>query len=343
MTSSNPLGIVVIGRNEGERLRRCLLAASAQGAPVVYVDSASTDDSVALARPLVGDVFELADDLPFTAARGRSAGLDRLLVSHPSCQFVQFLDGDCLLQSGWIETALRFLAGNEKAAAVCGRRFEAEPDASIYNQIIDEEWDTPIGKASACGGDSIMRVAALRDVGSFRADLLAGEEPELCSRLAAKGWEVWRLDAPMTEHDANISHLSQWLRRAKRGGLGYAQVHAATRSLTQPLYGRQIFSALFWSVGVPLGVTIIALLASSALLLLLIPILWLAQIGRMALKRDPRHPLARRLQASAVMFLSKFAEAAGVIRFWLSGASTANAGYHGPPAQATHRPETAAR
>ena len=39
------LGIVTIGRNEGERLRRCLSSVVGRGMPVVYVDSDSTDGS----------------------------------------------------------------------------------------------------------------------------------------------------------------------------------------------------------------------------------------------------------------------------------------------------------
>jgi glycosyltransferase involved in cell wall biosynthesis len=43
--TSNDVAIVVIGRNEGERLKRCLRAALAATATVVYVDSGSVDGS----------------------------------------------------------------------------------------------------------------------------------------------------------------------------------------------------------------------------------------------------------------------------------------------------------
>jgi GT2 family glycosyltransferase len=38
-------GVAVIGRNEGERLVRCLQSLSQSRAPLVYVDSSSTDGS----------------------------------------------------------------------------------------------------------------------------------------------------------------------------------------------------------------------------------------------------------------------------------------------------------
>ena len=43
------LGIVIIGRNEGDRLIRCI-ASVGDEALVIYVDSGSTDESVAAAR-----------------------------------------------------------------------------------------------------------------------------------------------------------------------------------------------------------------------------------------------------------------------------------------------------
>ncbi len=39
------LGVVVIGRNEGERLRRCLESVLGATPGVVYVDSGSSDGS----------------------------------------------------------------------------------------------------------------------------------------------------------------------------------------------------------------------------------------------------------------------------------------------------------
>ena len=53
------LGVVAIGRNEGERLRCCLNSVVGRGLPVVYVDSSSTDSSVELARSMGVEVVEL--------------------------------------------------------------------------------------------------------------------------------------------------------------------------------------------------------------------------------------------------------------------------------------------
>src|SRR6516225_10405432 len=114
------VGVVAIGRNEGERLRRCLDVLVGQGATVVYVDSDSSDDSVVQARARGVEVVELDMSLPFSAARARNAGFERLLRIDPEVRFVQFLDGDCEVAEGWLERGRRVLEEQPGAAVVFG-------------------------------------------------------------------------------------------------------------------------------------------------------------------------------------------------------------------------------
>ena len=182
----NYLGVVVIGRNEGERLRRCLSAVCVRNVTVVYVDSNSTDGSSELARTQGAEVVELDLSQPFTAARARNAGFARLEQIDADVRFVQFVDGDCELVDGWLAQASGVLEERPEVAVVCGRRRERFPEQSIYNRLADLEWNTPVGEAKYCGGDAMMRVAAFRQVGGFNPDLIAGEEPELCVRFETK-------------------------------------------------------------------------------------------------------------------------------------------------------------
>ena len=219
----NSIGVVVIGRNEGNRLKECLLSAVGNVNTVVYVDSASTDGSVELARSLGVEVVELDLSIPFTAARARNAGFEYLLQIEPSVEFVQFVDGDCLIVEGWLEKATKVLNNNSKVVVVCGRRREEFPINSVYNRLCDIEWNTPVGEAKACGGDAMMRVSALKQVGGFNPTLIAGEEPELCVRLRQAGGKIMRIDAEMTLHDAQITHFKQWWKRSIRNGHAYAE------------------------------------------------------------------------------------------------------------------------
>src|SRR6185312_216286 len=186
MTSpSATVGAVVIGRNEGERLKRCLL--SLPDVTSVYVDSGSSDGSPQWARQNGTETVELDKRELFTAARARNAGFRRLREIQANVRYVQFVDGDCEIVGGWIQAATSFLDQRPDIGAVCGRRRERFPAASVYNWLCDQEWDGPAGEARAFGGDVMIRADALAAVGGYRNDMIAGEDPELGVRLRAAG------------------------------------------------------------------------------------------------------------------------------------------------------------
>jgi GT2 family glycosyltransferase len=217
------LGIVVIGRNEGERLRRCLESVGTLGSPVFYVDSGSTDASLELARSFGVETARLDDSRPFTAARARNEGFRHLLDRNSDLELVQFVDGDCEIVSGWLAAAERFMYERPEVAVVCGRRREVDPRRNIYHRWIDMEWATPVGEADYCGGDAMVRAVAFREVGGYRDDLIAGEDPEFCVRLRQAGWKIWRIDQEMTRHDIRMRSFGQWWRRTVRCGHAYAE------------------------------------------------------------------------------------------------------------------------
>lgn len=305
----------MIGRNEGARLGECLQSLQPHSSHIIYADSASDDESVALARGLGVEVVALSDSVQLSAAAGRVAGFSQLMAKFSDVEFVQFIDGDCLLHPNWLAAAVQFLNTHPRAAVVCGRRYEAHPSASIYNAICDVEWDTPVGQADACGGDALFRVSAYFEVGGFNEKLLAGEEPELCGRLGAKGWEVWRIDALMTEHDARMLHFVQWWRRSRRGGFGFAQVWDESRRSGRPLYGRQIVSALAWVVAIPAVIIASTILLKQPLAVLALPLIYCAQILRIAKKMRADRP--RRLEQSMYTLLAKVPESLGAMSYFL--------------------------
>jgi glycosyltransferase involved in cell wall biosynthesis len=245
-------GLVVIGRNEGDRLRTCLDSILSDDNPVVYVDSGSTDGSVALARGSGAEVVALDMSMPFTAARARNEGFQHLLQLSPGLDYVQFVDGDCEVVAGWLESARVFLDAHRDIAVVCGRLRERYPDRSVYNLLCDMEWDAPVGEAKACGGNAMMRVKAFTAVRGFRPDLIAGEEPELCVRLRAEGWRIWRLGEEMSLHDAAILHFAQWWMREMRGGYAFASgayLHGAAPERHGVVESLRNW---VWGLGVPL-------------------------------------------------------------------------------------------
>ncbi|MGF0238600.1 glycosyltransferase [Rhodococcus sp. IEGM1300] len=308
------IGVVVIGRNEGPRLERCLASLVGAADKIVYVDSGSTDGSVQMAQARGVQVVELDMTIPFTAARARNEGFACLQRLLPDMRYVQFVDGDCEVVDGWLSRAQRFLDAQPEVAVVCGRRRERFPQRSVYNLMCDLEWNTPVGEAKACGGDALMRADALALVAGFRPDLIAGEEPELCVRLRAKGWKVWRLDEEMTLHDAAMTRFGQWWRRTMRGGHAFAEgafLHGAT---PEHHWLRESRRAWFWGLGIPLAALIATLIMGPAgwLLLLVYPL----QITRLAL-RGKRSARENWLLAFFLV-LGKFPEMLGQAKFVLS-------------------------
>lgn len=297
---------VIIGRNEGARLIACLASLGQVFARIIYVDSGSTDGSVTAAQNAGAEVVALDTDRPFTAARARNAGIAALKIGEAP-DFVQFIDGDCILDPGWITLALDFMIQKPKASAACGRLRERFPEVSIYNRLCDAEWDTPVGEAKACGGIALMRWDALVAVDGFNPDLIAGEEPEMCLRMRRMGWEIWRIDAEMALHDAAMRYFGQFWKRARRGGYAYAQ-GAAMYGRTPERHGvAGVRRILLWGAGIPLltllGVGAVGPLALSVLALY--PI----QVVRIARRKGATRA---GWEQAALLMVGKFAELQGI-------------------------------
>ena len=307
---SNDIGVVVIGRKEGERLINCLKSVKIDADTIVYVDSGSTDGSTEEALRLGVSVVNLDTAQPFSAARARNEGFAALTALKPDVRFVQFIDGDCELVPGWLDTVLAFLAKRNDVAVVCGRRREQHPDASIYNRLCDLEWDTPIGEATVCGGDSMVRSEAFKAVGGYRTQLIAGEEPELCLRLREQGCKIWRLDAEMTRHDAAIMRFSQWWTRTVRGGYGYTEVARLHKNSQSRIYAREVTRAVVWGGLVPLGISLGALFHPAAIAgALIYPI----QVCQIALRRGAAKSIS--WTYGIFIIIAKFAEFQGFLKF----------------------------
>jgi GT2 family glycosyltransferase len=306
------LGVVVIGRNEGQRLVDCIASIQAAAACVlVYVDSGSSDQSIEVAKRAGATTVVLDPGQAFTAARARNEGFRAIRSVAPDARFVQFVDGDCVLDPGWLAKAIGFMEKHDDVAVACGRRRERYPSASIYNQLCDLEWNTPIGEAAACGGDCLARITAFEEVGGFVSRIMAGEEPELCVRLRERGWKIWRLDAEMTLHDAAMNRFHQWWIRSIRSGYGFAEVVRLHKSSPFRIWSRAVPSALVWGAIMPASILLAGAFRSYFLLLLLI---YPLQVCSIAIRRGLRLPAAWPYAVLAV--LGKFAQAWGITRFY---------------------------
>jgi GT2 family glycosyltransferase len=250
---SSEVAIVAIGRNEGERLKQCLRAALRDAPTVVYVDSGSADGSAEYAHSVGCRVVELDASRPFSAARARNEGFASVMEHAPDTPFIQFLDGDCELEEGWIEQAVNTLEEKSDVGVVCGRVREMYPEASVFNRICDLEWQQPAAEVRTAGGRFMARAHVFQEVGGFRPDVIAGEDDEFCIRVRRQGWKILMIDAPMASHDAAITSFGQWWRRNRRAGHAYAQVAALHGDGDERYFVRDRRRILVWGLVLPVA------------------------------------------------------------------------------------------
>jgi GT2 family glycosyltransferase len=307
------VGVVAIGRNEGERLKRCLESIGNLADRIVYVDSGSTDGSVALGRALGVAVVELDMRTPFTAARARNEGFRQLLELQPALDYVFFVDGDCEVVAGWLEKASRFLDEHPDFAVAWGFRRERFPEKSIYNLLCDIEWrDYPVDETKLCGGDALIRVDAFRQVQGYRSELICGEEPEMAVRLRQAGWRIWRLSEDMTLHDAAMYRFGQWWKRMLRGGYGFAQGAALHGAVPERHAVQECRRAWIWGLFIPVAtcVLVVAIGWWGLSLLMSYPL----QIVRLAV--TGRRTVRENWWRAGALVLSKFPEMLGQIKYF---------------------------
>lgn len=311
-TDLSRTGVVIIGRNEGERLISCLKSVDTGVAAVVYVDSGSTDGSADNARLVGAHVVELDMSVPFSAARARHAGVEALHSIAPSCDFVFFVDGDCEVCEGWALAGLAELVKRDELAAVSGRIIEKHPEASIYNRLMQLEWDRPAGDVDACPGISMMRLEAYHDAGGFDPRVIAGEEPELCLRMRRRGWRIARINCDMVLHDAAIERFQQWWKRCERGGYA-ASLGASMHGSGPERYNvARVRRALVWGVVLPVIIIGASVVWLPAALMALLYVLQAIRLTIRSRRWAGSWPIA--VAAGIAQILDKFPQAIGIVR-----------------------------
>lgn len=306
------IGAVVIGRNEGERLRRCLTSLAERVAPIVYVDSGSVDGSVELARSLGADVVELDLSIPFTAARARNEGFARARSLAPALGIVQFVDGDCELLPGFLDRVVEAFR-DDTVGVVAGRLRERNVEASLYNRLCDIEWDGPVGDVDWVGGNAAFRASVFEAAGGFDSSLIAGEEPELCLRIRRLGSRVVRIDVPMALHDAAMTRFSQWWRRSLRAGHAYAEGAVMHGASGERYCVREMFRSLAYGAVLP-SVAVLAAPWTGGLSLVgvgLYPVSAYRAYRSVRGRRDARDSAVY----AGFVTLAKFPEALGILKF----------------------------
>lgn len=308
----NKVGVVIIGRNEGERLILCLESVLKLKVPCVYVDSQSKDNSVAEAKKRDVTTVVLDDSSPINASRARNTGFDSLIALNPELEFVHFIDADCELDESWLDHAVNELASLKEVAIVCGRLREKHRTESIYMRLCDIDWFITPGEVDRCGGIFTIRKKVFENLSGFDVSLIAGADPELCFRVHKNGWKIVVLDSEMGTHDSAMRHFKQWLNRCVKVGFGYAN------GAKWGGWKRQYLSSLMWGAILPLIIIVGGLSISKffAILLGLYPLQVLKiYMSKLNIGSDSKYD---RFLYALFCVLAKFPETVGIFMFWVS-------------------------
>ena len=303
------VGVVVIGRNEGERLTPCLNSILHCGIPCVYVDSQSTDSSVETAKKMGVETVVLDDSSPINASRARNTGFSHIIERHPSLVYIHFIDADCELNDDWLQSACEVLDVQQDVSIVVGRLHEKYRNDAIYMRLCDIDWYIKPGYTHKCGGIFTVRRQVYAELDGFDTSLIAGADPEFCHRLGQTGGKILVIDADMGTHDSAMTKFSQWWKRATKVGYAYAN--------GSQWAGKQVKSLLVWGVAVPLLITLMSVFLSSWLLLLWL--IYLIQIVRVFASDIDIGTSSRydRFLYSSFCILAKFPQAKGALTYYV--------------------------
>ena len=312
--------VVVIGRNEGERLMACLASLSSLGLLVVYVDSGSSDGSPQRAKPYCAEVVALNPSRPFSAARARNEGFLAVMTRQPETQLVQFIVGDCTLLPGWISSAAQAMEADPQRAVVIGPLQERNPNASIYNRLCSLEWKSLPGDLQNfgnLGGIMLVRASVFAELKGFNENVIAGEDSEFGVRVGAAGSKITKIATAMATHDADIHRFGQWWTRAVRSGHAIGQRFNLNGLSAARDCAKERRSVVVWGLALPAAVLLLALPTRGLSLLLCLGYWVLAQRVTKYRLAQGDSPADARLYAR-FNTLGKIAEGLGLLKFQIN-------------------------
>lgn len=231
------LSVVLLTYNCAHRLDTILDRLCALGVPVIAVDNASSDGTVAVlsARPEIQLV-----SLPVNiGAAGRNHGVHR--VGTP---YVLFCDDDGWWEPAGLAAAVRLFDVHPRLALVNARILVG--DEGRLDPISAEMADSPLPDRdgipgavllSFMGGAVIARGSAYLEVGGYDpAFFMGGEEETLAVKLSRAGWHMRYLPDVVMRHFPSVANAPQLRAHGMRNTLWNAWLH------------RRFASALRWTV-----------------------------------------------------------------------------------------------
>jgi len=244
-TTAPDISFVVIGYNEGPHIRACLESVRAARLPgvhteVFYVDGGSRDNSIEEARRVDG-ARVLGGEKRRRAAENRNLG-----AQHARGRYIQFVDGDMLLDPDWPALAMAFLDLHPDVGAVAGALEETNP--SYVYRVLQLDWNPREGEVNCFGGAAMYRRDVFERAGGFPEDVSTGEEPLLCWRIRnVAAHQVWYLARRMAQHDLGYRGPGDYWKRCTTNGRAYIEIASRCWTSADPLWRTNVVRNFAWA------------------------------------------------------------------------------------------------
>lgn len=194
-TIAERIGVAIVTHNSAAVLGECLRALP-PGVPVVVIDNASSDESIAITQAERPDARVVVSRANLGFGRGANLGIDALAAS----EFVLLINPDAQLAPGALE---RLVAAADRwpEAALLGPEIR-RPDGAVepshdvmvlHRRRYPDRGPEPVPTGDTCaeflsGAVLLLRRAAVRAAGGFDPALfLFYEDDDLCLRLRRAG------------------------------------------------------------------------------------------------------------------------------------------------------------
>ncbi|MBN9448077.1 MAG: glycosyltransferase family 2 protein [Bosea sp.] len=231
------VSIIIKTLNEEKRIAATIESAlSALGempGEIVIADSGSSDRTVEIAQryPVV-----IAQIMP--PARPSCGIGPQLGFQHSRGDYLCLLDGDMLLDPGFLGDAIRFLERNPRVAGVTGHVEEMQTANLEYARRVQRHApENRIGPLDRMNGGGLYRRSAIEQAGYLSDRNLHGyEEFDLGIRLRDAGWQLHRLDRRFVQHFGHTLNSYKLLMRRWRNKYLHGIGELLRASLGRPYF-----------------------------------------------------------------------------------------------------------
>lgn len=195
------VSVIIKTLNEEKRIaatiESALAALKGKGGEVIVADSGSSDRTIEIAARYPVTIAQIVPPARPSCGIGPQLGFQYSQGDH-----ICLIDGDMLLEAGFLDDGVRFLAENPAVGGVTGHVEEMHiANLEFARRVNRNAPENRTGSIDRMNGGGLYRRRAIEDVGYLSDRNLHGyEEFDLGIRLRSAGWQLHRLDRRFVRH-----------------------------------------------------------------------------------------------------------------------------------------------